>query len=182
MRIHGYPDYSILEDGTIISHKLGQYKILKPVINNKGYLLIKLSANGKAKMFLVHRLVALHYIPNPKNLPYVLHKDDDPLNPHKDNLYWGTQKDNMLDKKLKNRSAKLGDNGNAKTVLITDLDKNILFEFSSIKEACITLSLNYKSVMSTLNAKNNKRKRYKDFRFIKKLDCKLCETRYSLQL
>lgn len=45
--------------------------------------------------WLLHRLVALVYIPNPENLPYVCHKDNVPTNNSVKNLYWGTQKDNM---------------------------------------------------------------------------------------
>lgn len=47
------------------------------------------------KNWLVHRLVALVYIPNPERLPYVCHKDNVPTNNRVENLYWGTQKDNM---------------------------------------------------------------------------------------
>jgi hypothetical protein len=43
----------------------------------------------------VNRLVALTYIPNPNNLPIVLHLDNDPFNNHVSNLKWGTQKDNI---------------------------------------------------------------------------------------
>ena len=41
------------------------------------------------------RLVALAWIPNPKNLPFVCHKDNIPTNNNYKNLYWGTQKDNI---------------------------------------------------------------------------------------
>lgn len=41
------------------------------------------------------RLVALVYLPNPEELPYVCHKDNVPTNNSVNNLYWGTQKDNM---------------------------------------------------------------------------------------
>ena len=37
---------------------------------------------------LVHRLVAEHFVSNPKNLYYVKHKDGNKLNNHADNLYW----------------------------------------------------------------------------------------------
>lgn len=40
-------------------------------------------------------MVALAYIPNPENKPCVCHKDNNPLNNHVDNLYWGTQAENM---------------------------------------------------------------------------------------
>ena len=48
-----------------------------------------------------HRLVALHFIPNPLNLPCVLHKDETLIDwilyNWEDNLYWGTHQDNMKD-------------------------------------------------------------------------------------
>jgi hypothetical protein len=45
----------------------------------------------------VHRLVATYFVPNPKNLPIVLHKDNNKQNNHKDNLIWGTASDNRKD-------------------------------------------------------------------------------------
>lgn len=49
---------------------------------------------GKKRMFKVHRLVALAYIPNPENKPCVCHKDNNRMNPYYKNLYWGTYKEN----------------------------------------------------------------------------------------
>ena len=40
------------------------------------YFQVNLSKNGKQNWVLVHRLVATHFIPNPDNLPYVNHKDE----------------------------------------------------------------------------------------------------------
>jgi len=78
--------------------------ILKPV-NSNGYLRLNLCKDGKAKAHFVHRLVAETFIPNPDNLPYVCHKDDNPLNNCVDNLFWGTQKDNIDDCQSKGRHA-----------------------------------------------------------------------------
>lgn len=63
-------------------------------ITNKGYKMIDLSKNGIKKSELIHRLVAKQYIPNPENLPIVLHKDNQKLNTHYLNLKWGTYSEN----------------------------------------------------------------------------------------
>ena len=48
----------------------------------------------------MHRLVAKAWIPNPENKPFVLHNNDDSTNYLIENLKWGTQGDNMKEKKL----------------------------------------------------------------------------------
>ena len=59
------------------------------------YKRAKLHKNGIATRFLVHRLVATHFIPNPENKPFVNHIDNDPSNNHISNLEWCTQSENM---------------------------------------------------------------------------------------
>jgi hypothetical protein len=64
--------------------------------------------NGKHKTCLtrethneqMHRLVAKAWIPNPENHPFVLHDNDDSTNYLIENLKWGTQGDNMKERKL----------------------------------------------------------------------------------
>lgn len=59
--------------------------------NNKGYQAVELWKFGKRKSYLVHRLVALSFVPNPDNLPQINHKDENKLNNNADNLEWCTQ-------------------------------------------------------------------------------------------
>lgn len=47
------------------------------------------------KNYSVHRLVAIAFLPNPKNLEQVNHKDGDRSNNHVDNLEWSTGLDNI---------------------------------------------------------------------------------------
>lgn len=53
---------------------------------NSGYLAVRLTKNKKTKTKLIHRLVADAFIPNPQNLRYVNHKDENPLNNFVENL------------------------------------------------------------------------------------------------
>lgn len=62
----------------------------------QGYKRISLVCDdGKTRKFLVHRLVALTYLPNPENKPEVNHKDGVKYNNHVDNLEWVTRDENM---------------------------------------------------------------------------------------
>lgn len=70
-------------------------KILKSAKNNKGYLIVGLSKENKKKIFLLHRLVAQVFIPNPNNYPIVNHKNETPTDCRVENLEWCTQKYNV---------------------------------------------------------------------------------------
>lgn len=59
------------------------------------YVGVALNKNGKRKIETVHRLVALHFIPNPENKPDVNHKDLHKSNNHVNNLEWSTEKENI---------------------------------------------------------------------------------------
>lgn len=84
--------YQINEYGDI--RRTDDFKLMRPYITNKGYKAIDLNKDGVRSKFLVHRLVALHFVPNPNNYPIVLHKDNVKLNTHYTNLVWGTYSQN----------------------------------------------------------------------------------------
>jgi hypothetical protein len=70
-------------------------RFLRPWLIGNGYQMVILSDSERRKnKFLVHRLVAGAYIPNPENLPEVNHKDANRLNNRPDNLEWCTSKEN----------------------------------------------------------------------------------------
>lgn len=55
-----------------------------------GYRTVTLTRNGNMEHRYVHRIVAEAYIPNPQNLPYINHKDEDKTNNFVGNLEWCT--------------------------------------------------------------------------------------------
>lgn len=91
--------------GSITKVQLPQ-RVNNPHINFTGVPRIILSNGDLKKGFSVSRLVATAFIPNPKNLPNVCHKDDNPANNLSNNLFWGTTQDNVDDKCNKGRQAK----------------------------------------------------------------------------
>lgn len=62
------------------------------LINN--YYSVYLWKRGKGKQYRIHRLVAIHFIDNPDNLPEVNHIDENKLNNRVDNLEWCNRKYN----------------------------------------------------------------------------------------
>ena len=69
------------------------------IVTNKnhpqGYKTVLLYKGGSSEQFLLHRLVAQAFIPNPQNLPCVNHKDEDKTNNRADNLEWCSQQYNV---------------------------------------------------------------------------------------
>lgn len=56
--------------------------------NSKKYWRVGIQLNNKQKQFAVHRLVALAFIPNPKNYDQINHKDGNKNNNFVTNLEW----------------------------------------------------------------------------------------------
>lgn len=93
--------YSVSDSGKVKSHtKMRgafeiQERIMKPAIKRNGYYQIVLSKDHFKKYPNIHRLVAIHFIPNPLNLPEVNHKDGDKSNNNVENLEWTTSSNNQ---------------------------------------------------------------------------------------
>ena len=90
--INGYEDkYSVTKDGKIFSHITKRF--LKQDLRGK-YYAVKLGKYGKK--ISVHRIVAMAYIENPDNKPFINHKDGNKLNNSLDNLEWCSAKENTF--------------------------------------------------------------------------------------
>lgn len=66
-------------------------KILKYHINPYGYYQVRLSKNGIAKTYKVHKLIAITFIENIHNKPTVNHKNGNKLDNNITNLEWATR-------------------------------------------------------------------------------------------
>lgn len=86
--------YSVTKDGRVYTQRGRRY--LKARLNPKtGYHHVTLMVSKVAKQYYVHRLVAITLLPNPKNLPYVNHKDGNTQNNRVRNLEWVTAAQNI---------------------------------------------------------------------------------------
>jgi len=86
MEVIDYPNYLIYTDGRVQNKKSGRF--LKVTINN-GYYQVNLCKNGVRKNFLIHRLIAIHYIQNNNPIFKIInHKNCDRLDNSINNLEW----------------------------------------------------------------------------------------------
>jgi hypothetical protein len=74
-------------------HKAGQYRRFE--ITPKGYRRVALSRDGAQHTFMVHRLVAQAFIPNPGDKPEVNHRNGDKADNRAENLEWATSSENQ---------------------------------------------------------------------------------------
>lgn len=89
-----FKDYKITEEGFVISYKNKIPKVLKPYKDRDGYYRVQITENKKRKKLLIHRLVALQYIPNLENKPEVNHINGIKTDNRVENLEWVTRSEN----------------------------------------------------------------------------------------
>ena len=99
-QIDGY-DYSVSSEGQV---RNASGLIMKQKKKKNGYYEVCLSKNGKRKTHLVHRLVALTFIPLEAGSDFVDHKDGETTNNSVENLRWCTQQQNTQNMALSKRN------------------------------------------------------------------------------
>lgn len=138
--IEGYEGYQVSNMGRVKSlnyNHTGKEKIKKQLKLPNGYLQVNLWKNRKRKQFLVHRLVACAFIPNPLNLPQVNHRNERKTENFVENLEWCDRKYNC---NYGTRNQRVVEK-NSKPVIQYDQDGNFIREWPSTQE--IERSLGY---------------------------------------
>lgn len=95
--IKDFPGYTVTSDGKVISYKFSKPRVMKTWIQLGGYENIKLCRENKTYHFLIHRLVAEAFIPNPEGLPEINHKNKIRNDNRAENLEWCSRLDNLYD-------------------------------------------------------------------------------------
>ncbi len=131
-------------------------RMLKPQVNKKGYLIVRLMKGNNKKTLTIHRLVALHFISNPLNLPMVNHIDGNKQNAMITNLEWAN---NSINQKhaYKNGLNKWSGKAGRKPRAVVKLTKNgiPICEYPSIAEAGRTNKLNQYNIRSVCEKTRN---------------------------
>ena len=96
----GGDGYFVSADGHVYSNKIGSMNALSEYADSDGYLRVCLTINKKQHRIPVHKLVATAFHGEKKPFEVCRHIDGNKLNNHKDNLTWGSQKENIEDSRL----------------------------------------------------------------------------------
>lgn len=155
------------------NHNNPREKIMKQIFDKDGYLKTILSKNKKHKCFMIHRLVAIAFIPNPDNLPQINHKDENKTNNSVENLEWCDHKYNVnygtcqerkvkntdykkrtentdYKKKIANTDYKTIAEKKSKPVIQFDLEGKTVAEYPSIKEAERQTEFKHSNIIKSL--------------------------------
>lgn len=167
--INGYEGrYLISNTGKIISFLRGNVKPIKTGFTKYGYEKVNLHNEGRKKTLLIHRLVALHFVPTVGGKDYVNHIDGVKSNNTVSNLEWVTVSENnkhALENGLKvmprwdearreKYNSHVSDNGAMNKVAV--IDSITKKKYSSIKAAAKENGINYQTLFSWLTRAKHK--------------------------
>lgn len=128
--------------------KLTEYKNPQRDQEQTHYLVVNLRKCGYNRVYMVHRLVAETFIPNPDNLPVPNHIDGNKSNNCVENLEWTTYGENnqhAIDNHLRSPRGR--------KVCQYDLDENFIMEFKSVTEASRQTGIGRSTISNCLNGR-----------------------------
>lgn len=122
-------------------------KHLKLLVGNKGYIRVGLYLGVYQKSYLVHRLVAKEFLPNPLSKPQINHINGIKNDNRVENLEWATSSENQKHAFDIGLSKYYGQN----STLVLDTSTGIYFD--SIKEAAIAKKMGISTLTHRLNGR-----------------------------
>ena len=171
-----YENYQVSNLGRLMSlnyNRTGKAELLKPFDNGRGYLQVALCKNKIPQDFLLHRIIAETFLPNPEGKPCVNHKiegnegkkinmvifnEDGTIDEERTTIEWATYEENNNYETRTERAAKT----RSKKVLQLSLTGDLISEWPSTKE-CGRNGFNSGNVVECCNGK---RKTHKGFLWI----------------
>lgn len=133
--------------------KYPREKVLKQKIDKDKNKRVILWKNGKSKTWLVHRLIGITFLGEPKEKMTINHKDGNRLNNNIDNLEWLSLNENILH----------GFNNGLYPqphILLTNKETNETIERRSMSEASRTMKKNVGYISSKLKQGKFENKQY----------------------
>lgn len=159
--------YEINEDGVVRSvdrliwngndYYLKKGQIIKQQTNKKGYKLCYLTKSSNKKTCLIHRLVALTFIPNPNNYEQVNHIDCNKKNNNVKNLEWCSNLQNQRHARANGLVWRWENCGRKKKKImkIDKVTKKIIEIYDSIAEASRMNKLNSSNIRMVCEGKRS---------------------------
>ncbi len=149
--IKGYDEiYSVSNFGRIFSHErnvsqinsfggitkriYGGYLLKPKNIKSTGYQSVCLTKNKKESTILLHRLVAMAFIPNPESKPEVNHKNGIKTDNQVENLEWNTKKENVRHAYENGLSKSGGEHIQSIQIFQYSIDRQFIKEWGSAGE------------------------------------------------
>jgi hypothetical protein len=150
-------NYLVSEDGDIYSVKSKKY--LKQCFNGRYYQVTLYKGALKTReTWLVHRIVAKTWIPNPECKPEVNHKNAVKVDNRVSNLEWSTRKENIdhsIENQLMDYAARNHVGSSKRVKIVYDNGKTEFYD--TAKEAAMKLKVNYTHLTLILNKIRSKR-------------------------
>lgn len=141
--------YQVSNLGNVKNIKTG--RVLKMILRN-GYYCCHLSLYGKSKIFYTHRLVAMAFIPNQENKPFIDHINTIRTDNRVENLRWVTRIENNNNPITKSKyvntiTGRTGKQHNSsKSVLQFDKNMNFIKKWDNARNINSELNIAYQSI------------------------------------